>query len=115
MSTPTLERPTASTLKQPVKARQFLTDALDQDWSGSLARGQDSGGAPFVSVRVMDASGTEMRLTWHTRGTGTYRLFSAMRQLRGRSWHDITLKQAQETLRESLASGAVYPPAPADA
>lgn len=115
MSTPTLERPTASTLKQPVKARQFLTDALDQDWSGALARGTDSGGAPFVTVRALDASGTELRLTWHTRGTGTYRLFSAMRQTKTRKWHDITLKEAQETLREGLASGSVYPPAPVDA
>lgn len=104
-------RPTANSvnpLTQPVKARQFLNEALDRDWSGALTRGHDSGSAPYATVIVRDAAGTEMRLTWHTRATGTYRLFSAMRRTPRKDWHDVTLKEAQAALSASRAAGSTF-------
>lgn len=113
MTSTTLERPTAlsaNPLRKPVKARQFLNEALDQGWSGIYQTGADTGGSPYVTVTVALLHGPELRLTWHTRGTGTYRLTSALRKTPTRAWHDITLREARATLTESSPEAKTTPP-----
>ena len=41
---------------------------------------------------------TDISITWHTRGTGTYRLFSATASGYYRAAHDITGRQAMRLL-----------------
>ena len=77
---------------EPTAARQFAKDAIDAGWNVLIQSGEDTGGSPFVSVEARQGL-THLRLTWHTRETGTYRLFSCASGHR-----DISLKAARELL-----------------
>lgn len=44
-----------------------------------------------------------MRITWHTRETGTYRLFSVLTRGTVGGWRDGTLKSAKAHIREDPA------------
>ena len=79
-------------MSEPTGARQFAKDAIDAGWNVLIQNGEDTGGAPFVSVEARRGL-SHLRLTWHTRETGTYRLFSCADGRR-----DITLKAAREEL-----------------
>lgn len=79
-------------------ARELLLLAVDNGWSAALAHGEDTGGAPFVSVQAKRADGADVRVVWHIRGHGTYRLFSCMVNVR-----DTSLTKAKAVLAE-LAS-----------
>lgn len=73
-------------------AQDFAIDAIDAGWSVLLQHGKDTGENPFVSVEAREGD-RHLRLTWHTRDTGTYRLFSCALGRR-----DISLKAAREEL-----------------
>lgn len=90
----------------PTRARALLDAAIDHGWAAAWQPGFDTSGAPFVTVRAVHrntgaAADTEIRVTWHTRATGTYRLFSAIAREPGRNWHDITLTQAEAIIRRA--------------
>lgn len=70
----------------------FLLHAIDNGWAVAWQPGTDSGDAPYVTVRAVHDD-VEVRLTWHTRTTGTYRLFTAMHK-RKHLWVDTTLRAA---------------------
>jgi hypothetical protein len=84
--------------------------------SYSVLHSVDSGGAPFVTVRVWwqrqrQDYPVEIRAVWHTRTTDTYRLRSAIARWPGQDWTDVSLTRAQ-TL---VADGAELLPPPEEA
>ncbi|WP_435113850.1 hypothetical protein [Nocardiopsis synnemataformans] len=81
-----------------------------------VEHGIDNGGAPYVTVRIVwkregQDVPVEIRATWHTRTTGTYRLSSAIARWERQDWHDISITKAC-TL---VADGAELEPAPEEA
>ena len=100
MSAATTAAPPASACKG---ARDLLEHAIAHGWTVAWQPDEDSGGAPFVTIRaVRDGGNVDIRVTWHTRNTGTYRMTSAISRGGARGWHDITLTRA----RQLLAGGA---------
>jgi len=71
-------------------ARDLVTVVIANGWEWAAARDVDSGGNPFVEVLLGRAdTGEQYKVTWHTRGTGTYRLFSKIWvKEKGRPWAD---------------------------
>lgn len=73
--------------KRPEKALALAHAAIDAGWSVAINHSVDTGNSPFVTVEASrpGKASTEnighmegaayFRVTWHTRGTGTYRLF----------------------------------------
>lgn len=84
----TEEAPEGFTL--PRAAVKMLTTAALAKWLTGWQWSVDSGGNPFVSIHVGDReTGEYFKYVWHTRGTGTLRLFSRThRATRGRQWTD---------------------------
>lgn len=81
------------TLTYPKKLHYVVEALLDYGWSYMLNHGKDTGNAPFISVEGRRGD-MEVRITWHTRATGTYRLFSCMVNKR-----DVTLTRALELVQ----------------
>lgn len=46
-------------------------------WSFMVNHGTDTGNSPYVSVEAR-RGGDSLMITWHTRETGSYRLFTCM-------------------------------------
>lgn len=68
--------------------------AVNNGWRAELREGVDSGSSPFVTVYAKkDADSHLLMVTWHTRMTGTYRLFSCIYGRR-----TVSLKRAREIL-----------------
>ncbi|MDI5969875.1 hypothetical protein POF50_011100 [Streptomyces sp. SL13] len=59
----------------PAAARELEDVALAHGWRVAHQFSVDIGGSPFVRVHVVNRSAYYFRITWHTRMTGTYRLF----------------------------------------
>lgn len=60
-------------------ARDLLNLAIDHNCAVAWKPGTDTGGSPYITVEVRKGEELALSLTWHTRETGTYRLFSALR------------------------------------
>lgn len=83
-----------TTPAHPKKLSNVINELLDHGWSFVLQHGTDTGEHPFISVEAKKTKdGETIRITWHTRTTGTYRLFSCMVNKR-----DVTLTKALETI-----------------
>jgi hypothetical protein len=81
-------------LTYPKKLNDVITGLLDYGWSFVVQHGKDTGDSPFISVEAKKSKdGETVRITWHTRATGTYRLFSCMVNKR-----DVTLTKALEVI-----------------
>lgn len=85
-------------------SRDLLNLAIDNGWNAAYVYRKDvSEGAPYITVeaRLDDERNRSHRVivTWHTRGTGTYRLFSCMADLR-----DMSLKRARMFIAERVRS-----------
>lgn len=79
-------------MKIPVKCKSLVDLLAENDWSFALVHGSDTGAADYVTIEAV----RDMRkiiVTWHTRATGTYRLFSCMLDKR-----DVTLTKAMEVV-----------------
>lgn len=79
-------------LTYPAKLADVVTGLLDYGWSFVVQHGKDTGDHPFISIegrRDMQ----HVMITWHTRATGTYRLFSCMVNKR-----DVSLTKALEAV-----------------
>ena len=72
----------------PLKCRELVITLMDGGWSFMVNHGKDTGDHPFISVEARRGHGHVM-VTWHTRATGTYRLFSCMVNKR-----DVSLTKA---------------------
>lgn len=80
-------------IEQLPKAARSLVEYADwAGWRHAVADGVDTGGSPFVTVALRHPeSGHAFRITWHTRNTGTYRLFSKSERPAGKGvWRDAT-------------------------
>ena len=80
----------------PAKCKELIGLLVDGGWSFVLNHGEDTGGSPFVTIEARRPSDhprgfDHLMITWHTRNTGTYRLFSCMLNRR-----DVPLKKALE-------------------
>ena len=89
----------APTFTPPRALSEMIAAALTHKRHFKVEHGEDSGGSPFVTFRAVwmpDGCDirTDIRLTWHTRDTGTYRLFSATAAGYYRAAHDTTAKKA---------------------
>jgi len=74
----------------PLKCRELIITLMDGGWSFVVNHGKDTGDSPFISIEAR--RGTDhLMATWHTRATGTYRLFTCMINRR-----DTTLTKALE-------------------
>lgn len=79
----------------PSKLSDVVTALLDHGWSFVLQHGTDTGNSPFISVEAKKSKdGETIHITWHTRATGTYRLFTCCINKR-----DVSLTKALETVR----------------
>ena len=76
----------------PLKCRELIITLMDCGWSFVVNHGKDTGDHPFISVEARRDTAHVM-VTWHTRATGTYRLFSCMVNKR-----DVTLTKAMEVV-----------------
>jgi len=79
-------------LTYPAKLADVTNALRDYGWSYFLNHGKDTGDSPFISVEAR-RDNVDVRITWHTRATGTYRLFSCMVNKR-----DATLTKAMEKI-----------------
>jgi hypothetical protein len=87
----------------PKAAVGLLNTAALSGWTTGWQWAEDSGNSPFVTVHVADPDSREyFKYTWHSRGTGTLRLFSKIRQAHaGAPWTDgPSVKAAMFRVRE---------------
>ncbi|GAB36183.1 hypothetical protein [Gordonia otitidis] len=82
----------------PKSLQHTINNALHSRRSFAVSHGKDTGDHPFVSLTVR-WDGHELRLTWHTRTTGTYRFFSGLAATPTTGWRDVTLAQANTLIR----------------
>ena len=62
-----------------IKAAQSLAlEAVAKGWKAGWTRQEDNAGNPSITLHIGKRNGSYYTLTWHTRETGTYRLFSKM-------------------------------------
>lgn len=90
----------------PVKAARDLVSLVEgSGWKWVAAEGKDNASNPFVTIVVGDvATGEQYKITWHTRATGTYRLFSKiMSEAKGHPWRDAPSLKA---IRERVPAAA---------
>ncbi len=80
------------TLTYPKKLHVVVEALLNNGWNYMLNHGKDTGDHPFISIEARRGN-LDVRITWHTRSTGTYRLFSCMVNKR-----DVTLTKALERI-----------------
>ena len=76
----------------PAKCKDLIGALTDSGWSFVVQHGKDTGEHPFISIEARREAGHVM-VTWHTRATGTYRLFSCMVNKR-----DVSLTKAMEAV-----------------
>ena len=76
----------------PLKCRELIITLMDGGWSFVVNHGKDTGDSPFISIEARRGNDHVM-VTWHTRATGTYRLFTCVINRR-----DVTLTKAMEAI-----------------
>lgn len=72
----------------PKAAARLIGTAKITGWESGHAWDVDTGGSPFVKVQVRDPeTGETFSFTWHSRNTGTLRLFFSLHQkVAGYAW-----------------------------
>lgn len=76
----------------PPKCRGLVADLTDGGWSFMVNHGTDTGDNPYIAIEARRGKDSIM-ITWHTRATGTYRLFTCMVNKR-----DVSLTKAMEVV-----------------
>lgn len=76
----------------PPKLKDLVGALTDHGWSFMVNHGKDTGDHPYVSTEARRGNESLM-ITWHTRATGTYRLFTCMINRR-----DVSLTKAMEAV-----------------
>ncbi|MGW5519058.1 hypothetical protein [Nocardia africana] len=95
----------------PKLLADMITAAISHRRSFVVQHGDDSAGNPFVTFTAKwlpegcDVS-TDIKLTWHTRKTGAYRLFSSWAASHCERAHNVTGKQAMRLLTSETCSCA---------
>jgi hypothetical protein len=79
----------------PKAAVELIRCAADHGWRIGVGHGLDSGDSPFINIELgINDPSWLYRLTWHTRGTGTYRLFTKICRGGGHWWRDAPSVEA---------------------
>lgn len=89
-------------------ARDLLLLSAEAGWHTRISFGEDTGGSPFVSVQGANANPdlpAQFYVTWHTRKTGTYRLFTCMAGTSRARLADRSLKHVKSLIQDT-AHGA---------
>jgi pterin-4a-carbinolamine dehydratase len=81
----------------PAKCKDLISAYAEHGWSFVVQRATDTGDHPYISTEARRGTDHVM-ITWHTRNTGTYRLFSCMVNKR-----DVTLAKAMGIVESSTA------------
>jgi len=76
----------------PKKLGDVVGGLLDYGWNFVVNHGKDTGNSPYISVEAR-RDNESLIITWHTRATGTYRLFTCMADR-----CDVTLTKALERI-----------------
>ena len=76
----------------PKKLNEVVTGLLDYGWNFVVNHGKDTGGNPYIGIEARRDT-QHVMITWHTRATGTYRIFTCMVNKR-----DVTLTKALEVV-----------------
>lgn len=74
---PQLQRKDRTMNNFPIKAKELVTALIDGEWSFAVKHGVDTGNSPYFGIEAIHGD-RKLRVSWHTRATGTYRLFSCM-------------------------------------
>lgn len=81
--------PGASRPVLPKVTLELIACAAERGWRIGVGHGRDSGDSPFIQIQLgIKDPDWQYQLTWHTRDTGTYRLFSKIYRGGGRWWTD---------------------------
>jgi hypothetical protein len=84
------------------KARELTLTAIDNGWAVLFKPEVDTGGSPFVTVE--GARGDQyFNVCWHTRGTGTYRIFHASLGASRHTARDASLKRIVQAITGGIA------------
>ena len=91
----------------PKTAADLLAVARANGWRTAVGHAEDSGGSPYATVEIGRKVNDEVwhyKLCWHTRGTGTYRLFTKLsRTPDAPYWHDAPSLKAIRATLESVS------------
>lgn len=79
--------------RDAVRARDFLNTAIDHGWSAAWQALTATSGAPYVSITAKRGD-EEIRATWHTHKTGTWRWDGALIRGRATAWHHASSQTA---------------------
>lgn len=87
----------------PKGMRDLVTDLESACWRVQVGSGVDTGDNPWLTVEAVDPTApiNSVRVTWHTRGTGTYRLFTCIFRRPYRGWADSSLRQVRAFVSEA--------------
>ena len=81
-------------------AKTLVNEAMNAGWSVLFRPNVDTGGSPFVTVEGVREGGY-FCVTWHTRDSGTYRLFDCSAGESKYKMRDVPLK----SVRAMIAGG----------
>lgn len=89
--------------KPPAGLKKAVDAALKHGRPFIVNHGMDSGDSPFVALTVKWDELYEVRLTWHTRDTGSYRLFSTLVRTATRNWHWVSMSAAIDLIGQGAS------------
>ncbi|MFE7744439.1 hypothetical protein [Nocardia sp. NPDC057455] len=101
---------TATPFVPPKALTQLIDAAIAHKRAFSIVHGVDTGDCPFVQFKAVwlpegcDVQ-TKVEMSWHTRGTGTYRFFSG---IACGYWHDWTRVTAKAALQLITGEDCFY-------
>lgn len=95
--------------KTPKALSGVVCAALNAGRAFMVQHGEDTGGSPYVTF-IVKWEQNEIRITWHTRNTGTYSLFSTMARTGTRDWHAFTVAKAVQMILGQEANAAATLP-----
>lgn len=86
------------TATEPTAARELLKEAIAAGFAVLWRPDVDASNNPYVVVELA-TTGWRASITWHTRGTGTYRMFHASEGPHSHKMRDTTLRSIRERVR----------------
>ena len=87
-------------MKRPPALLALIALLDASGWSYSVKHDHDTAGNAFITVTGVPHWDpiTSIRATWHTRATGTLRLFSAMGREHYRGWRDMPVSRLRSMI-----------------
>lgn len=79
--------------RDAARARDFLNQAIDHGWSAAWRALEATSGAPYVTVQARRGE-EEIRATWHTHKTGTWRWDGALARGTVGGWREVSSQTA---------------------